>query len=396
MTSAEAAARENRDRWGALADDLRDLYPIATSPSEGTTDLMLALFDRVDATCSGYRTWMPMASAGATVGDDDNGGANGQAGDSPQPELTALTTDDLLLTHASKDQLDYINGRPFDGDSMNEQKVVLPGDDGWGPLREGEWKITPQRCADMLIFNGTATESVWETLNPTGEASETQLRDMVNGAEGDLVLWLSGAWLSTAEAASDVFDMVDRGLADCAGTKYSSGGSTSELETDVMRSGRALVRQGQDSVWIFEPIGAVLYFASAVAEPSGLTRGLEVYNAIADNIAAAQGTKREPVLLDGPASKDAAAVQQDADTPEEKFVDALRSFGDAVIGSEPAENWVSAGETVCDGLDDGVPAGLLATVGTKLQGQAVVWASGTYLCPEHALDVAELRPALVR
>ena len=295
--SAVLAAGADPDRWSALAADLAEIYPLATNPSSSTTDRLLELTKRIDASCAGYETWQGAATTPAAAA----AAPTSVPAESAQPAPQALTVDDLLLAQITDDQLDYINGEPLKiDDEVNLDALLQAGDEGWGPPAK-PWKVTPKECADVMAPLGYISPAAFTALDPKGEASRKVIRDFINSAPGDLLMWTTRAFLSTPEAAQQFVDSVETGLPKCAGGKYNAGGETAPIDEDLRRSGAALIvdsGQGSDVFTVLEPIGSVVYFLMLAADEKAHERGIDVYNELADSLAAAQGVTRDPVTLD--------------------------------------------------------------------------------------------------
>lgn len=306
--AAEAAGRassSNPSRWGSLASDLQELYPLAIDPSSGSTDRLLELTDKIDVACVGYESWPeptadggdPTVESAPSVAADDAPAVEGDH--TAAADVIELSVDDLLLAQVSKDQLDFVNGKGFESYITAEKDSILePGDEGWGA--GDEWKITPKKCADLVAPLGYISPGVMEALEPRAEARMMRMRDVIGDAPGNLLIWATRAILASPNAASSLVESVAAGLPGCAGGKYSSGGETSPIDPTIIRSGAALVTTSDPQsgvVNVLEPIGSVLYSLTIAGEGAALKRGFEVYNELADALAQAQGLSREPVSM---------------------------------------------------------------------------------------------------
>ena len=327
--SAVLAAGADPDRWSALAADLAEIYPLATNPSSSTTDRLLELTEKIDASCAGYETWQGAATTPAAAA----AAPTSVPAESAQPAPPALTVDDLLLAQITDDQLDYINGGPLKI-HFNEDELLQPGDKGWGPMKDA-WKVTPKQCADVIAPLGYFSPAVFDALDPQGEATRTVVRDYINSPSGELSLLSTRAFLTTPEAAQRFVDSVEKGLPACAGGKYNSGGATSSIDEGLRPSGAALLypfitNDDSESLSVLEPIGSIVFFQFISGEGSAVERGIDTYNEIADTLAAAQGITRDPVTLDGLA---AAGPSTDSTTGSDLPAGVTQELADAVFGA---------------------------------------------------------------
>lgn len=394
ITSAEAAADASSE-WNPFVADLNELYPLATDPDSGSPTDMLATSSRLDSTCASSEEWpgevtSALPEVEAASGDDvAAAGEEDVVEESPEPALNPLEPEVLLAGVPTVNDLSEVGGKKWTVDKEYSIKPTLyvgPVRSGSEARGNGTEEISPAGCDAVALYSGSRidglpwlTNSWGEALQQTAEVvadqSPTNRIDFDNRKKSrSLLQWSTSLRLATPAAVSAVLSDADAALdGECreadfqSEAYYDAAYEDCEACQDIERPERTPVVDqvpatlGSIRLTCFnseyfsfldvrEQVGAVLTQQSfnldgSIASDSPdysnikplttLTKAVDLYNRLEDNIATPQGVTRTPLTVEDVVGvcEAAQARAQEAEAEQERADEAAK-YGSADVTYE--------------------------------------------------------------